>query len=525
MKNAYLLLLLLPFFSFTQNSFLIKIPFPDQVSMADIIVEGKVIHKKSYWDVDHKNIYTVHTVEVSKLYKGSAAEQIHISTLGGTIGFEVQTSYPTLPLNINDTGVFLAITANIMLEGFNPSDQIYETIGVSQGFYRYNLEKESVTSPFLNFDKHTKLHDTITAITGKKVLKLKKINYFKKDKRKASLRRSTMKSMSAKELLSPSKIVAGNKSVLSIRGSEFGTTIGKVSFPHADSPAALTIDALDSQIISWSDTEIKVEVPGKAGSGSIKVETSRGGAYMYYGLEITLAYRTIRQSSIYIQDGAEIEYPVHHIGGYRRYGKDFGNFKNQAYIFNYNTDFKNNALAVNSFERGFTSFICEAGMNFSIDEPTTDAKVARDNINVICFDKTAAGILGLEIDRIRVERRITGDGVKAYYFAVEKDYEFNEDILWSFEGVTPATEYDFNYVVRHETGHAAGLGHVIDTDKMMHYAAGTGSFHDILSDPVFDAIREKIESDIVVISDIPSLGDDSKITPTALAECYPCSCE
>ena len=31
---------------------------------------GEVIDKQSYWDVEHKMIYTVHKVKVSKSYKG-----------------------------------------------------------------------------------------------------------------------------------------------------------------------------------------------------------------------------------------------------------------------------------------------------------------------------------------------------------------------------------------------------------------------------------------------------------------------
>ena len=67
MKYLYpLCLLLVSITSFSQSHFLIEIPFSNQVDEAAVIAEGKVIANKAYWDINQHNIYTVHTIDVSK---------------------------------------------------------------------------------------------------------------------------------------------------------------------------------------------------------------------------------------------------------------------------------------------------------------------------------------------------------------------------------------------------------------------------------------------------------------------------
>tara|TARA_A100001015_G_scaffold93300_1_gene103742 strand:+ start:702 stop:1022 length:321 start_codon:yes stop_codon:yes gene_type:complete len=55
-----------------------------------------------------------------------------------------------------------------------------------------------------------------------------------------------------------------------------------------------------------------------------------------------------------------------------------------------------------------------------------------------------------------------------YWFIYEMDYVFDETLSWSYDSsTTSATEYDLNTIARHETGHASGLGHVNDAQKLM----------------------------------------------------------
>ncbi|MFL2584614.1 MAG: hypothetical protein ACJ0PZ_02325 [Flavobacteriaceae bacterium] len=47
-----------------------------------------------------------------------------------------------------------------------------------------------------------------------------------------------------------------------------------------------------------------------------------------------------------------------------------------------------------------------------------------------------------------------------FWYTPEIDFAFSDQIDWDFDldGKTESTEYDFNAVIRHEIGHAAGLG-------------------------------------------------------------------
>lgn len=62
-----------------------------------------------------------------------------------------------------------------------------------------------------------------------------------------------------------------------------------------------------------------------------------------------------------------------------------------------------------------------------------------------------------------------------YFYVYEMDYLYNDKVIWSFDSrATTTSEYNFNAITRQETTHAAGLRHVIDTQKIMHWSIGKG---------------------------------------------------
>lgn len=505
MKNIYILFLLLTtFFGFSQNHFLAKVPLSDQVSAAKVIAEGKVVSKKSYWDKGKKNIYTIHTVDVSKSYKGSVAQQLHIVTRGGTVGLQAMVAHPNLSLEKDASGVFVAEAFPLELEGFSSSVPLYRTIGVSQGFYRYDKSNGSVINPFENFSKHETLDDTLISLTRQVPKQLKTVNYFEV-KKKLTLQANAV-AATAITSISPTQIVAGNKSVLTINGSGFGSSIGTVRFKNADTGGTTTEDALETQIVSWTDTQIKVEVPGKAGSGDVEVETSGGTKYQVSGLVVTHAYLTKKNTDTQygVKGGKEGEYYLHHIASATSNNSPIGDFDNGAYLFKYHTDFKSNSAAVTSFENGFDDMVCKSGIDFKISTATTTVKTpAADNINSISFDAVQTGILGQALTRIaftpiNCSGTPTNFTCADMYGAIyEIDYVFDQSQTWDFDldGNTTTSEYDFNAVVRHETGHAAGLSHVIDSQKIMHYSLSTGPHKSTTSNSMFTPIQDKITND------------------------------
>src|SRR6476661_4010055 len=93
-----------PYFSLAQ---LYKIGLKEKAKASSLIVEGKVIDKKSFWNDAHTMIFTANTVEIYKLFKGTPAEKtIEIMTQGGSVGPDAITVSDLLQLDIGETGIF-----------------------------------------------------------------------------------------------------------------------------------------------------------------------------------------------------------------------------------------------------------------------------------------------------------------------------------------------------------------------------------------------------------------------------------
>src|SRR5689334_21095743 len=86
---------------------LFKVELNEKVSKASLIVEGKVIAQKSFWNDAHTMIYTANTVQVYKLFKGSTTNKtIDIVTQGGSVGNRAVVVSDLLHLDLNKTGIF-----------------------------------------------------------------------------------------------------------------------------------------------------------------------------------------------------------------------------------------------------------------------------------------------------------------------------------------------------------------------------------------------------------------------------------
>ncbi len=471
-KLYFLSLLLLSFISYSQVHLLKEIPLSDQVNSAEVIAEGEVIAKKSYWDSNKHNIYTVHTIDLSKLYKGASTAQINIVTSGGIVGLDAQVDYPSLELNKSEKGIFILEKFDLNLAGYKSSLPLYQVTGTSQGLFRYNTQEKKIYNPFTQVASPADLEQKITSLTNKQPRQLKAVDYFESKKKKTPFLQTANVVAASISSISPTTIGAGDKSVLTINGSGFGTTKGIVRFKNADTAGSTTIDALETQITSWTDTKIQVEVPGKAGSGDIEVETSTGTKSQISGLIIPYAIGSLQyadpQSTTNVQNGKKVEYRMHHVGSDHNATSTESNFDgNGSYLFKYHTNF---AAAKTAFESAFNDMVCNGGANLKISTQTTTAKDVVDNINSIHFGTPG----GSKVAKV-TKRLATGYVFDAntwtydmYWFIYEMDYVFDETLSWSYDSsTTSATEYDLNTIARHETGHASGLGHVNDAQKLM----------------------------------------------------------
>tara|TARA_R110002049_G_scaffold70608_3_gene182352 strand:+ start:2937 stop:4808 length:1872 start_codon:yes stop_codon:yes gene_type:complete len=462
-----------------------EVSLKKQIDNSSLVVEGEVVSKQSYWDTDKKNIYTSNTIKVYKVFKGEQIANIEVITIGGTVGSEALIVSPSLKLKKGDIGVFALYDNNTQLDKYGKSSRKqFKPYGSLQGFYRYNLYDDVAFNPFSK-------KQGIKSSFYDEIMNHTKSNYIKVSDFEVASKQS--KSNQSKSLLPPTSITftpttgsAGTKTVLTISGTGFGTTKGQVGFSNADDGGDTFALALESQILTWSDTEITVEIPSEAGTGPILVQDN-GAVNGTSSGDLTITYaesNAIFDPDDETQSGGSngtlgsYAYPTRHVndngsGGYT--------WEMQTQFFN-NSEFPG---AKSAFENALDKWRCETKVNWTISNSATTVDViASDGVNVVKFDNSAIpdddledGVLG------QCFTRISGCGFignpsswKAH--VIEMDISFDDETDWYFGNGLPAfSQYDFESVALHELGHGHQLSHVNDLvidgdnlDDIMHYS-------------------------------------------------------
>ncbi len=492
------------------QSLMRKIPLQTKVENSNLIVEAKVVSKKSFWDQKKENIYTVNQLEVYKVFKGDFVTKVNVITEGGVVGLQAEIVNPSLHLNIGDVGLFTL--TNSALDFNSEGKKSFKSYGRYQGFYKYNLQKD------IAVNSSSKIKG-ISSTLYSKIISYTKGNYIKVldfDAKKSN------KSIAGKGLIipssitfSPTTVTGGTKTVITISGSGFGTIKGKVGFSDANEGGAVYIDALDSQVLTWSDDEITVEVPSRAGTGKIRVTDSNDDSAIS-SADLTVTYSEINVESDAVSSGNFVAYPTRHID----------DDSNGGYTWQMFTDFDADADAKASFLRAFESWRCETKINWVIGSTTTVDVVANDGVNVIRFDN------GLELDSetlgvctSRFSGCFASGGTDINWYVTELDIVFNDSVdnagssgvteTWNFgpDNANPS-EYDFESVALHELGHGHQLAHVINTSSdVMHYNFSNG-----------ETLKVLASSNIVAASNVQSRSTGAAVCGESVMTDYAGSC-
>jgi hypothetical protein len=452
-----------PFLGHSQE--LVPVTLNTRVSNSQLIVEAQVTSKRSFWDDNHSNIYTASKVKIFKVFKGTVnTEFIEIITPGGTVGLQKEVVHPSLELNKDEVGIFM-LHENLISTKKNPNIPLYKPYASVQGFVKYDLLKNKASSAFDQFNNIEQLlYSSITAITRESITE---VSPFSVEQEVSPMPEATPTITS----FTPTTVTAGTKTQVTITGTNFGATKGVVSFSDANNGGSSFYDVLATQIISWNNTQIVVEVPSRAGTGSIQVENTDPSS-VTSATSLTVSYAQIN---------AEFD-PGSGTEAYQTQHQDDNS--TGGYTWQMFTDFDSDAAAKASFIRAFTSWTSCAGtkINWTIGAVTTTDIAADDNINIIRFDNSAelpAGVLG------RCTSRFSGclDGSGGIdWFVKELDIVFDDATNWNYSTGSPgSTEYDFETVSVHELGHAHQLGHVNSPGAIMHYSVSNGSQNRTLS--------------------------------------------
>lgn len=440
-----------------------------QIENSSLVVEGKVISKTSFWDADKKNIYTSNTVQVYKVFKGEPLATIEVITKGGVVGLSAEVVTPSLKLNANDTGVFMLYDNNLNLSiQSKSSKKRFKPYGSLQGFYKYNIYNDEAINPFSKMKGITTFfYSEIQRFTKSDYLEIVSFDNVSKQ---ANLRKSTLLAPGS-ITFTPTMATAGTKTVLTINGTGFGTEKGKVLFSNADDGGATFVEALGTQVLTWGDTQITVEIPSDAGTGQVRVMDNTSASATSASV-LTITYS---ESNVYY-DADDMTSTGGSNGPLSMYAyrtQHINDDTSGGYTWQMFTDFNANANAKASFLRAFETWRCETGINWEVETNPTSVDVAsQDDVNVIRFDN------GNEL-----ETDVLGECTSYYngcpngstfnWFVTELDLLFDDAANWNFSSSTNSTgisQYDFESVALHELGHGHQLGHVNDTNDIMNYA-------------------------------------------------------
>ncbi len=448
-KLIFISFFLTAFFSRSQvcSSLLYPVSLEEKCNYASSIVYGEVIEVESAWDIDKNNIYTISKIKVYEIVKGNVEKEIKIAVQGGEVEGRIQINSNMANLSLGFEGVFFLKPSTIAFDNIENSYKLSTSI---QGFVKLDVLTGELKSVFDHFQSTNALKSSIE----------KEVN---KSWKQLQIRPNISKAIVATEEIpeiigiNPQSVTAGTKSVLTIDGNNFGVTQGKVGFRNADEGGRTFADALDIQVLSWSDTQIRVEVPFNAGTGEIRVANAIGD-FGFSNQDLLVPYSL---SNFHTVDGDAVFQPLL-----------FDNNGVGGYSFVYHEEFAASD-AIPFFEDAFRIWKCETGINFTFSGTTTKDTTADDGENVVRFDNGSEiepGVLGAVITRSN--GRCPFDNLAAIS---EQDYIWNDDINWHFGFDNPSfNQVDFKSVALHEHGHSLQLGHVIDPEAVMHFAANSG---------------------------------------------------
>jgi hypothetical protein len=431
-----------------------EMPMDIMVKDSKYIIEGEVLNSEAKWNKDKTALYTLHTIKVYKDYKNLNESKIILITRGGQIGQDMLVSEPSLKLNRNQYGIFFINECNEKFQGVKVD--VYESAYNAQSFYKYDFNADKIKGLFQEYSlSKNELYHTIT-----RQLKFKPKEYFMYHPNIERINKSIVSRMVTS--FTPSITTAGTFSTITITGMGFGSTKGRVFFTNADYGPNNYSRVYQHEIVSWTNTQIVVEVPPFAGTGLFLVRTS--GNVDYFS-PTTI---TVRYSVAALPPGGDSVQRQTRLASLTNVG-DF--------IFTPNTSFNSNTAAVDAFLRAFKNWYCNTNVYWKYSTSTTTISSASpDGVSVITFASTGTNVLGI------TDSWYSSCSPVQQWYCKEIDMRFSNTTNWNYSTNPPlASQSDFESVALHELGHATQLGHVIDETKVMHRNIANGTARRVLS--------------------------------------------
>ena len=507
MRNILRLFLFSSFILFKTRTTaqLYKIELDEKINNSTLIIEGKVIGKRSFWNDAHTMIYTSNTVEIYKSFKGKIAERtIEIVTQGGTVGMDAISVSHVLQLDLGKMGMFFCQPNNFNIKSPFTKKTLYDVYSSQQGFLRYDLKRDEALTPFVSYKKIvSNLYQVVEQKTGQTSRVINNsVDVAAIVAQNVS--QGGAGTLAAISSFSPTTVHGGAlndpaNNVLTINGSGFGNVpSGSCAVLFKDgnndnNTPDFEVTYKSSYMVSWTDTKIVVKVPDRAATGTIAVQL-KDGSSVESSTELNVFYSVLNLEFNFTKGSQGIDTTIHTEPRLMNANGSGG------YTIQYSTGTAGGGAnfdaspAKGSFLRALATWKDAVGVNFSVGSTTTLQKVTDDKINLVVFDNKNTGVPPMAAG---VLESTYSYGTLCYVQSPFKVYTAQKtgfDILLRNNGVSvgniPFTDgpcfpssnsYDREMIVLHELGHALNLAHIndgaqggvfpnVNPSKVMHYA-------------------------------------------------------
>lgn len=466
----------------------------EKVNNSSLIIEGKVISQKSFWNTTHTMIYTSNEIEIYKIFKGTVSrDTIEVLTQGGSVGKEAIEVSHLLSLELDDTGIFFCFPSQSGIKALHRKETLYDVYSSEQGFLKYDPIGKKAASPFAKYDNiERQLYGELQSKTGQQFKTIKSTTTISQ---KGSQPLAVNISGFAPGTVNAGAILNPATNVLTITGTGFGLASGSaaVQFDDADDGPGgnFTTVAYNSPLmISWSSTSIQVRVPTKAGTGVVKVRDDLGNVSTS-STALTVNYSV--QSVSFTDPGTSITYT--------KESNLYDDNGSGGYTIQYSTSTAGSGVditsspALTTFKRALTTWKETVGFNVTEGSNNAIQSVSNDGNNEVMFDNSntgnaplAAGVLAVcySYFGLCADDYANNQAVKTGFDIVIRNSGFSTGSATFTFGPCPPnssdyTSTDLETVILHELGHAIGLGHINDSyqggsvgqlnpGKLMNYA-------------------------------------------------------
>ncbi len=464
MKRVAGLFILLLSFSLFAGTFS-KVSVSERLQRSDIVVEGTIIGKATpVMNRETKGIFTPYYLVVSEKFKGSLniGDTVEILFHGGRIrNIAFINTASVMPPVGTKIIIFLKQDNNKFFPAFLGYSMIF--IDEAKGTAKDLIETHNLQTVYNKLGKSTTIRSS--SVNNARLL---------------------IPSITS---VSPSIVCAGCWDTLTIQGSGFGNTQGfsYVAFPNPDDGGA-TYVSIDSPAyyVQWTDNQIKIIVPfsidERAGTGPVQVCVYDNNTNSYNCTNASSSTTVAAAINQYIYQGTVYDLHYYDASG------------SGGYALIPSSAFKSSIDRWNALKRAMSTWRCGTFVRLdTLGGTTTTNSSANDGEFVVAFNNIdgVGGTLGY---------------AQYWYYATWNsstsswDWRINHfDIIiddsenwYAGTGTPPSSQHDLESVLLHELGHTIGLGHVINTSDVMHYAIAPGTTRRTLTGDNINAVNLKL---------------------------------